>query len=202
MDHTQTFQPTFGRVLTIAVTAIAVVSLVLTAIGDVGDALRYLGPTLLIPALTWALFWRPAVTVGTEGVEMRNVAQSVDIPWESIESVDTKYSLTITAGDRTWSAWAAPAPGMVAARRANRAEGKHLPPSTYASGAVRPGDLTSSLSGQAALMIRRELESRTRDHSSPPASPGSSAQPHVHWHWDVLAVVGALAIWTLVVVLT
>lgn len=193
MEETQSFRPSYGQILTVAIAIIAVVSLVMS-VSSVGDFARYLGPTLLIPALTWALFWRPSVDVGESGVIFRNIVRTVELPWAMIDWVDTKYALTLGVGDGKYTAWAVPAPGFIATRRAQRAEGRNLPKDTYEDGTIRPGDIASSLSGQAAMLIRRYLERQ------PPES-GTQAVLQKSWNWDVITIVGVLAVWTAIAVL-
>lgn len=204
MEETLSFRPGFGRALTVVIAIVAVVALVTTAVNSGFVAfMRGLGPGLLIPAVVWALFWRPSVDVGDDGVTLRNILRTITVPWPAVAWIDTKYALTIgTADDRKYTAWAAPAPGFVTARRSSRKDREYLPQSTYAEGSIRPGDLASSLSGQAAFVIRQHLERRVMDGTHDHGESSSSARLQAHWHWDVVAVVGALTVWTAVVLLT
>ena len=87
------FRARVGRGLTAAIAVLGVIALVATAVEDPAAALRY-GPALLVPAaVAWVLFARPAVIVSDAGVELRNVLRTIDLPWPSIERVDTKYAL-------------------------------------------------------------------------------------------------------------
>jgi hypothetical protein len=58
-------------------------------------------------ALVYAVFWRPAVIVDADGVELRNVLRDVRVPWAALQEVDTKYTLTLHAGGRRHQSWAA-----------------------------------------------------------------------------------------------
>jgi len=64
-----------------------------------------------------ALFWRPAVVVDADAVELRNVLQDVRVPWGALDGVDTRYALTLVVGERRLQSWAAPARGRPPRRR-------------------------------------------------------------------------------------
>lgn len=57
-------------------------------------------------ALVWVLFVRPAVLIGADGVTIRNVVRDVHIPWAKVTHVDSRWSLKVYVGDRTYTAWA------------------------------------------------------------------------------------------------
>lgn len=195
----QSFRPGFGRLLTIAMAVIGVVTLVSIGSSEgIGAVLRYAGTVAIIPALTWALFWRPSVDVAESGVTIRNIVRTVELPWPSIQMIDTKYALTLTTGYGKYTAWAAPAPGAIATHRASRHDRVNLPQSTYGVGkSIRPGDLASSPSGQAAMTIRRQWEQlRDAGHLENPKLERD--KPVVHWHWDVALILGVLVVWSVV----
>jgi hypothetical protein len=123
-------------------------------------ALTALPALLAMLALTWVTFWQPRVEVSKAGVKLINVFTDVSVPWAEIARIDTKYALTLYTSRASYSAWGAPAPGRHSVFRASREEGSYLPESTYLGGTVRPGDLTTSDSGAAAAVIRREWERR------------------------------------------
>lgn len=103
---------------------------------------------------------RPRILVSDDGVEVVNPLRKTDVAWASIERIDTKWGLTLYAGDRKIQAWSAPAPGRHSSLRSTKFEGRHLPESSYLAGTIRPGDLVSSDSGAAAYTIRNEWERR------------------------------------------
>jgi hypothetical protein len=115
---------------------------------------------LFIGLLLHIVLIRPEVRVNDEGVAVVNPLQEVEVAWESIDRIDTKWGLTIFAGQRKVQAWSAPAPGRHSSLRSSKFEGRHLPESTYLAGTIRPGDLISSDSGAAAYTIRAEWERR------------------------------------------
>jgi hypothetical protein len=109
--------------------------------------------------VSWLLFWNPSVTVSNDGVTVDNIFRQTRLNWSAISRVDTKYSLSLETDQGIIRAWAAPAPSRYAGFLASRTESKHLPESSYiGQGLIRPGDLTSSDSGVAALVIRRKWE--------------------------------------------
>lgn len=149
---------TFGRVLTVAAAVVAAAVIVSAFQVGAGAVIRSLAPTGLLVFLTWAAFWRPAVLVHPDDVEVRNVFSTDVVPFTQIRSIDTRYALTLDTLQGKVTAWAAPAPGRHSVLTASRDDGQHLPSSTYLAGTVRPGDLTTSDSGAAAAVIRRRWE--------------------------------------------
>jgi hypothetical protein len=76
---------------------------------------------------------------------------------------------------------------------ANRTESKHLPESSYVGdGLIRPGDLTTSDSGVAALIIRRHWEA-LRDAGSLNEQAEVSTRV-VYWRIIVLIALGISAV--------
>ena len=79
---------------------------------DGPSALWRAGPWLaLVAGACWALFWRPEVVVDDGGVRLVNVSRTIDVPWPSIQAVDTKWALTLITAYGRFTGWAAPAPG-------------------------------------------------------------------------------------------
>ena len=132
-----------------------------------------IAPVVLLASLgwfVWLAFWRPSVVTDARGVELRNLVRDVSIPYDAVDDVDTRYALVVRAGDRSYSAWGAPAPGgasslrdSLSRRRAAGADWRDAPRSVRESGAARPGDVADSASGAPATVIRRELERRDRE---------------------------------------
>ncbi|WP_308121633.1 PH domain-containing protein [Actinotalea ferrariae] len=202
-ETTQVFRPTSGRWLAGTVAALAAFGLVsLVVEGEPAEVLRYGSVLVLVAALVWAAYWLPAVEVSAAGVTLRNVLRTVELPWPSIQRIDTRYALTLVTAYGTYSAWAAPAPGN---RRSHRetpaAELRGLPETTYgAGGSVRPGDLPSSPSGAAAAIVRRRWEElRDAGHLDDPRLERPT--PRTTWHRGTLTVLGVLTVATVVALL-
>ena len=117
MGEILTFRTPMARALTIGVAGVAAVALAyFVTDGGIRELWRS-GPTVLcIVVVTWALFWRPQVQISDGGVTVANILRTVHVPWPVLRSVDSKWSLTVTAADVTVSAWAVPASSGMAAR--------------------------------------------------------------------------------------
>lgn len=154
-----TLRSRFGRVLTVIVWAILAAFIVGFIVQLDGlQLLRYVPVILLMGYLVWLLMWSPSVTIAPSGVTVRNLVRSFDLSWPAIRRIDTRFALTLYTSLLKITAWSAPAPGRFAAYRLARGEIGKLPESTYAAGAIRPGDIPSSDSGLAALYVRRYWE--------------------------------------------
>ena len=196
--RTVVFRAPRGTMITGVVGALCVIGLVTVLLEDGGLALRYL-PALALPVVVvWALYARPAVIVSDAGVEVRNVTRTIVLPWPSIQRIDTKYALTLYTAYGAFAAWAAPAPGRMTTLSSGPDDLKHLPRSSYIGGGVRPGDLTTSASGQAAAVIRRRWdELNEAGHLADPRLERS--RPVVRWH--VLPALGIVVLAALAVTL-
>lgn len=182
MQHHE-FRPWFGRALTIVIGSISVVSVIgFGAQHGPGAALRALPFLVAATGACWALFWRPAVIVDLAGVTIVNVTRTITVPWPAIQAVDTKWSLTLITAYGRFTAWAAPAPGAAHVVRAgSRREARRLPASTYGPDGIRPGDLPTSPSGEAALVIRETWEAlREAGHLDDPKLEFERAP--IEWH--------------------
>jgi hypothetical protein len=142
--------------------------------------------------VAWLLFWNPSVKISEAGVIVDNIFRKTKLNWSAISRIDTKYSLSLETPAGTIRAWAAPAPSRYAAFMANRTESRHLPESSYiGQGLIRPGDLTTSDSGVAALIIRRHWE-ELRDAGSLNEKPAVSSEL-LRWRIIILIALAAAA---------
>ncbi|GEP46749.1 hypothetical protein FVP74_06310 [Microbacterium saccharophilum] len=162
------FRSTFGIVLTVVMWAIAAAGIVASVLTGAGAV-----PVALLGALAWFVwlaYWRPCVVTDARGVVLRNLLSDVDIPFDAIEDVDTRYSLQVRADGRVWSAWGAPAPGGASAirsgtrrpRAGDLESWRDTPRAVREAGSARAGDAVTTASGAPATVIRRELERRER----------------------------------------
>ncbi len=194
MDDVQEIaRPGFGRLLTLVMVAIGVLALVVTAIDRGAIAAIRLGPWMvLLAGGAWALFWRPHVAVDDGGVRLVNVLRTVHVPWPAIRAIDTKWALTLVTAHGTFVAWAAPAPGVHAAMRSARQDAEHLPIARLQGEGMRPGDLPSSSSGDAAQIVRRRWEElRDAGHLDDPKLEHDRAP--TQWHLGSIVCGAALA---------
>jgi hypothetical protein len=169
------------------------------AVDDVwtGDEARIVvaGPVLLaVAAVVYGVFWRPAVVVDDEGVELRNIVRDVRVPWALLEGVETKYALTLLVGERTYRSWAAGAPGRPAPlaqriARAPEAARDHHP--TGDAAAVRSSRSLRGDSGAAAFMVEQRWEQRRQ--LAPPE--GAAVTSRWQWDWPAAALAAAVVAW-------
>lgn len=173
--------------LTITIAAICTIVLVAVVTRDgPGDGISVAPWLALVTGACWAIFWRPHVAVSDGGVRLVNVLRTIELPWPAIQAIDTKWALTMITAYGKFTAWAAPAPGARTAARASRADTRHLPSSTYTGEGIRPGDLPTSPSGEAAAIIRNHWEKlRDAGHLDDPRLEHERVP--IHWHVRTLA---------------
>ncbi|WP_458115391.1 PH domain-containing protein [Arthrobacter sp. D2-10] len=157
--RTTVFRPRSSRWILVIACIIVGVGLASSIVSSGLEALAAASPLLAVAAIAWWLFWYPAVIVGPDGVQLRNPTRTVDVPWAGLIHVDTKYALKLITPSGSYTAWAAPAPGVRGAHAGKPENMQNLPSSSYgAGGSVRPGDLSNTDSGLAALLVRSEWE--------------------------------------------
>ncbi len=190
----EVYRPWFGRMLTIAIGSICVVAAVTLLWRNGLRQFLQVAPWLaLVAGACWAAFWRPRVEVSDGGVRLVNVFRTIDLPWPSIEAINTKWSLGLVTAYGTFTAWAAPAPGVRGTVRAARSDVQRLPPSAVVAGGIRPGDLPSSASGEVAVLIRTQWEAlRDAGHLDDPRLERQRAP--ITWHITIVAAGAGLAI--------
>jgi hypothetical protein len=148
-----------GRIIAVAGFIFASLGIVALAIESIDLLITSGWAFVWIGFVSWLLFWNPGIRITEDGVHVENVFTDVFLSWSSIVRIDTKYSLTLETKEKTFQAWAAPAPSRYSAFMANKTEAEHLPESSFVGkGMIRPGDLTSSDSGVAAFLIRSQWE--------------------------------------------
>ena len=135
--------------------AVAAFGVVATVVMAGPGALGAIAPWALIAFMGWQLFWMPAVVVHDAGVTLENPFRSVEVPWAALVHVDTRFALTLVTARKSYVSWAAPAPGIWGGRHARPEDLHGLPATSYGPGkSVRPGDLKTTDSGQAAMLVR------------------------------------------------
>lgn len=153
------FRPTGPRVLAGVLVVGAAVGVVAILVAGGLHAWPAVLPLVLVAYAAWLLFWFPKVEVGDRFVTLVNPLQTLRVPWDAIILVDTKYAMTLVTPSGRYSAWAAPAPGVVSSlrdmRRSVKAESRDTSGTRYTS--VRPGDQRTSDSGAVASVVRGRL---------------------------------------------
>ena len=185
------FRPGFGRGMTWVTGALCAVALGATAWGAPHEGLRVAPVLAFVSTAVWALFGRPAVVVTPAGVEVRNVLRTIDLPWPSIQRIDTKYALTLFTTYGSYAAWAAPAPSRARTLQAGPDEVART--SEARAVGVRPGDLANSASGQAAAYIRRRWD-ELREAGVLDRPRLERDRPRVQWHVATIVAAAVLGV--------
>jgi hypothetical protein len=157
--------------------------------GD-GGRLVVAAPVMLaLGAALWGVFWRPAVVVDDDGVELKNVVRDVHVPWALLDDVDTQYALTLHVGERRHRSWAAGAPGRPAplshpgTAREHQAVSDGMP--------LRSSRSLRADSGAAAFMVEQRRDLRR----GLTATGEERVTTRWVWHWPTVTLAGALAAW-------
>ncbi|OUE09722.1 PH domain-containing protein [Clavibacter michiganensis] len=195
MDQPVVIRPSFGRLLTVIVSAIAVLVLVSTVVGGRADLLpTAVWAPLMLAYASWLVFWNPRVRIATEGVEIRNVFRTHDISWPAIRRVDTKWALNITTAHERVTAWAAPAPGRHSNAYITTKEERNQPYLSAMMQDARRGDLPRTDSGDAATVIRLRLADLAE--AGHLGGPVEEEARRVRTHWVEIAVLAVLVVAT------
>lgn len=116
-------------------------------------------PMIVFAFLAWWLFWYPRVELSPTAVTIHNPLQVIEVPWEALIDVDTRYALKLVTPTGRYTAWAAPAPGILGTHRGRAEHVQGLPATTYGPAqSIRPGDLKNTDSGAAAYLVRSQWE--------------------------------------------
>lgn len=160
-------------------------------------------PLLLVAFLGWQFFWLPAVVVHDGGVTLENPFRSVEVPWAALVHVDTRYALTLVTAQKSYAAWAAPAPGIWGGRNARPEDLRGLPDTSYGPGnSVRPGDLKTTDSGQAARLVRSRWQALVES-GALAAGEAATTAVSVTPRWAAIAaavLLLAASVWTVAAV--
>lgn len=185
------FRPAFGRVLTVVIGVVAVLGMVgLVIADDLDGLLRNAVWFVLLVALTFTLYWMPAVQVLEHEVLIRNPFSTWHVPWPEIQRIDTKWALTLYTRSVRIEAWAAPSSGRYTVFTLGPDDTK-VSETARLAGSIRPGDTLSSESGAAANHIRRHWEQLRDDGLLDGAvEPGALRR---EWHPRAIATLGLLA---------
>ena len=195
----QSFRPAFGRAAAAAMIVVCA-SAALSVVGAGLDVVVSIWPWLaLLGYAAWALYWRPEVRIDPAGVHVVNVFRTFDVPWPAIEQIETQWALTLVTRWGTVKAWAAPAPGRQAMRRAqpgDRRIGGARPGDT-----VRPSDLPNTESGAAAMIVRqRWVRLREAGHLDDDRFDGRIEFERMPTRWHLGTICGFVALIALVAV--
>jgi hypothetical protein len=187
------YRPVFSRVLAVVTVVMCGLGIAALFWSDPASAVRYMWPLVFVAALAWALFWRPGLRVEEHGITVENVLRTHFVPWPSIESIDTRFSLTLHTAAGRIGVWAAPAPGR------HRTLG--LAPGDFdgigetargGAGELRPADAVTTTSGNLAQLIRGRWEQlRGTGAFAAGVDPEASTTT---WHWATIVLIAALGV--------
>ena len=130
--------------------ALAVIQPIFT--GDAMDAARSLALATFFSILIYLVIHRPSLEIGDEGVIINNPLNRVQIGWQDVLEIETRYSLTFHTKSKSYSAWAALAPGRYHHRTVNPYEVKGLIPSSTTL--IRASDSPRTDSGAASYIAK------------------------------------------------
>jgi hypothetical protein len=148
LAQVEVFRPRFAPVM-------AVVWYILTAFGGYDLVSRGHGREVpiglaalaLITVLVYAIAQRPAVIAGPSGVLLRNVVRDVWLPWLSVKTIESGWSLSLATEDKSYGSWAVTG-------NASRDRGRGTPGAT--TGAFKPAhEISGSIPDRLEQLRRR-----------------------------------------------
>lgn len=154
-------------------------------LSDILGALNALCWGICLAALVYTVLQRPKLELFDEGIRITNPIREITVGWELVESIDAKYTMSITVGGKVIYAWAAPAPGRHHTRKIHPSDIKGT--NIGAGGYMRPGDNPRTHSGAAAYLATIRLNSFRASGQSPVRAF------EVRTHYNLLIAIGACA---------
>ena len=130
--------------------ALAVIQPIFTR--DWIDAAGAVAIATFISILIYLVIHRPSLEIGDEGVIINNPLSRIQIGWQDVLEIETRYSLTFHTKSKSYSAWAALAPGRYHHRTVNPYEVKGLIPSSTTL--IRASDSPRTDSGAASYIAK------------------------------------------------
>lgn len=186
------FHSRLNRVLAVCLWALCVVATVAVAVA--GDS-RFVGMlpfAAAVAILAWSGLWRVAILIDDEGVELRNAVSTVVVPWAALVHVDTRFALTLVTPHGSFTSTAAPAPSRLTTMLSKR-DADSVPRDVPVDGRIRPGDIPTTDSGAAALLVRRRWR-ELLDAGRIEVGVADRTPVLRHWHWTTIAVTAALLV--------
>ncbi|MET4704934.1 MULTISPECIES: PH domain-containing protein [Microbacteriaceae] len=190
----ETIASRFNRTIAIGAWVISLTIAVSLFFINRPEQLAYLVPLALVNLLVWEALWRPLLVVSDEGVVVTNPFRAVQVPWNALVNIDTKFALTLFTPGRKIEVWVAPSPGRsFGYRSAAVAEREIRRTAPHSTNKVRPGDLPSSESGAAAEVVRSRWE-LLQVSGQIEAGVADSTTVTTRWHWYSIAALAALLV--------
>jgi len=154
-------------------------------LSDIFGAMSALCGGICVAALVYTILQRPKLELFDEGIRITNPFRKITVGWNLVESIDAKYTMSITVGGKIIYAWAAPAPGRHHTRKIHPSDIKGT--NIGASGYMRPGDNPRTHSGAAAYLATLRLNNFRRSGHV----PVHAYEVRTHYIW--LIIIGASA---------
>jgi hypothetical protein len=190
----ETITSRFNRTIAIGVWAISLVIAVSLFFIDRPQQLAYLVPLAFVNLLVWEALWRPELVVSDDGIAVTNPFRCVQVPWNALVNIDTKFALTLFTPGRKIEVWVAPSPGRsFGYRSAAVAEREIRRTAPHSTNRVRPGDLPTSESGAAAEVVRSRWE-LLQVSGQIEAGIADTTKVLARWHWHSTAALTALLV--------
>lgn len=197
---TASFHSRFNRVLAVFVWVLCATALVAVIVADDARNLSLLPFVALATLLAWSGLWRVAITVDDNLIEVRNAFSTAIVPWAALIQVDTKYALTLVTPHGSYSSTAAPAPSRLTLLLSRR-DAAAVPQDVAVEGRVRPGDIPSTDSGAASILVRRRWQ-QLRDEGRIELGVADRTPVLRHWHWTTIILSAALLVAGVVILAT
>ncbi|HRN28110.1 MAG TPA: PH domain-containing protein [Terrimesophilobacter sp.] len=188
----ESFHSRFNRFLAISVWALCAAAI--AAVIAAGEA-RFFSMVPFAAAvglLAWAGLWRVAIVIDDQLIELRNAFSTVLVPWAALVQVDTRFALTLITPSGSFTSTAAPAPSRLTTMLSKR-DIESVPRDVPVDGAVRPGDIPSTDSGAAAILIRRRWR-ELLDAGRVELGVADRTPVLRHVHWTTIVVSGGLLV--------
>jgi hypothetical protein len=107
-----------------------------------------------LAAFFYLVMHRPYILMSDEEILIVNPLSTHRFNWLDVESIDSKFTMSVTVDGKTINAWAAPAPSRYAARKVHPADIKGF--EIEIAGSIAHGDSPRSDSGVASFIARQK----------------------------------------------
>lgn len=107
-----------------------------------------------VAAFFYFVMHRPHLIIGDEEIVIVNPMSTHRFNWLEVESIDTKFTMSVTVDGKTINAWAAPAPSRYAARKVHPEDVRGF--NIELAGSIAHGDSPRSDSGVASFLARQK----------------------------------------------
>lgn len=199
-DASASFHSRFNRFLAVSVWALSGAAVVAVLVSGAQSTLYLVPFVAALSVLAWAGLWRVAVLLDDQSVELRNAFSTVVVPWAALIQVDTRFSLTLVTPRGSFTSTAAPAPSRLTTMLSKR-DADSVSPDVAIGGRIRPGDIPTTDSGAAAIIVRRRWK-QLLDEGRVELGVADRTPVVRHWHWATIVTTSALLVLAVAVAAT